>query len=129
MSMTVQQIDAERERIIAEVGDIGGVDVFHSNILVGVYTRPNVTQGGIHLPDATREEDGYQSKVGIVLKTGPLAFVDDRSTTFGGAKINVGDWVVFRIGDGLRMNINKTPCRIIPDTHIRMRVADPTIVW
>ena len=129
MSLTKQEVDNERERLKAAVGDVSGIDVFHSNVLIAIYTRPSRTKSGIHLPDSVQEEDGYQSKVGLVLAKGPLAFVDDRSTTFGGATIDVGDWVAIRINDGLSMKINGTACRIVTDTFIRMRVSDPTLVW
>lgn len=112
-----------------QLGDITGVDVMHNCVLVAIYQRPEKTRGGIILAEVTRDEDAYQSKVGLVIKTGPLAFKEDARTDFGGKSIAEGDWVLFRVSDSWSVSINKVPCRMLDDVKVRAIVPDPTLIW
>lgn len=53
---------------------IAGVQLLRNRVLVATYIRPEKTSGGIIRPDATREEDKWQGKAGLVLAVGPSAF-------------------------------------------------------
>lgn len=117
-----------RKAIIEAVGDLSGIEIMFNHILVGTHIRNKVTKGGIHLPDATVQEDEFQSKVGLVLKKGPMAFVDDESNQFFGQDVAVGDWIVYRVGDGWSMHINKSPCRLLADNNIRMKIQKPDAI-
>lgn len=125
----IGRADNPKQAIIDAVGDLSKIDVFFNHILVGIYPRPEKTKGGIIRPDTNRDEDAYQGKVALVLKKGPTAFVDDESNQFNGQTVNVGDWIVLRVGDGWPLNLRDTPCRMIQDTQIKLRVADPEIVF
>jgi len=107
------------------VGDLSGYDIFHNQILVAIYVRPEKTSGGIIRPGANVQEDEYQGKVGLVVKLGPTAFLDTDDETFHGQSVKVGDWVVFRVGDGWQLTIRDTACRILSDRTIRMRIKNP----
>jgi co-chaperonin GroES (HSP10) len=107
------------------VGDLSGYDIFHNQVLVTVYVRPNITAGGILRPDENIKEDEYQGKVGLVVKLGPAAFQDTDDETFNGQSLQIGDWVVFRTGDGWQLTIRDTACRILTDRTIRMRIKNP----
>jgi len=72
-----------KESILKELGDISGIEVFNTHVLIATYVRPN-TKSGIHLTDKYVEEDKYQGKVGLVVKKGPLAFVDEEQDWFKG---------------------------------------------
>lgn len=109
--------------------DISSVEVFHNQILIGVYVRPNMTKSGILLADQTRKEDEYQGKVGLVLKKGPMAFVSDSRVDFKGQDVQVGDWVVFRASDGWQLNIGDKLCRMLTDMDIKLRVGQPDLVF
>lgn len=111
------------------VGDISGINIFNNWILIAVYKRPEKTASGLYLTDNTRKEDEYQGKVGLVLKKGPLAFVDDDKTSFAEQNVNVGDWVVFRSSDGWALNVNGELCRMLQDIQIRMTVPSPDVVF
>jgi len=115
--------------ILKEIGDIDKVEVFNNQILCAIYVRPEKTKSGIILTSQTREEDKYQGKVGLVIKMGPEACVDETGKWFKNHTIEVGDWVYFRPSDGWAMNINGVPCRVIDDTDIRGRAAAPDIIW
>ena len=68
-----------REELRSAVGDLSGVEVFNTQVLVAVYIRPEKTSGGIIRPDSVREEDKYQGKVGLLLKKGRTAFIDEEA--------------------------------------------------
>lgn len=117
------------EVIRAEVGNIDGIDVYHNLILIGVYTRPEKTAGGIILSERTKKEDVYQGVVGLVLKVGPMAFKDDGTTKFHGQSLKPGEWCVFRPGDTHQVSINGVVCRLVEDSLIKLRVPHPDVVY
>lgn len=103
------------------------IEPLGTECLVAIYIRPSMTKGGIHLAGVTKDEDVYQGKVGLVIKTGPLAFVEDESHSWP-VKPKVGDWVVFRVGDTFPLVIGKRNCRLIDESNIRAIVNRPDIV-
>ena len=121
-------IDPKTE-LLNEVGDIKEVEIFNNQILCAIYIRPQKTKSGIILTEKYVDEDKYQGKVGLVLKMGPEAFVDDSGKWFKNMKLKVGDWVVFRPSDGWSVSINGKSCRILDDVAIRGRVQSPDIIW
>ena len=126
-----------KQAILDRVGDLEGIDVFGSDMLVAIYKRPEKTKSGLILTDTTRKEDIYQGKVGLVVKMGPFAYVDDDGNKF--RDINVGDWIVFRPSDGWQVTLNTlqrsiskddtVDCRIVGDGSVRMRVSDPDFIY
>jgi co-chaperonin GroES (HSP10) len=118
-----------REALLKEVGDLSGVEIFNMQVLVAVYIRPEKTKSGIILSDKTRDEDRFQSKVGLIVKKGPSAFVDDDGKWFSGLDIKEGDWIVFRPSDGWNVTVNGTLCRMLDDMSIRGRISHPDQVW
>jgi co-chaperonin GroES (HSP10) len=115
--------------LMKEVGDVSNVEIFNMQVLVAVYIRPEKTKSGIILSDKTRDEDRYQSKVGLIVKKGPSAFVDDGGKWFSGLDVNEGDWIVFRPSDGWNITVNGTLCRMLDDMSIRARISHPDQVW
>jgi co-chaperonin GroES (HSP10) len=119
----------------ARIGDIGHISVLHNQVLVATYLRPDKTVGGIILPGSAKKEDEYQGKVGLVIAKGPLAFVDDDRTQFGGQDINVGDWVAYRMSDGWQLTLKgratadnpkgEHHCRMLHDVDIKLVVSHP----
>ncbi|HQU24996.1 MAG TPA: hypothetical protein PKX13_12025 [Acidiphilium sp.] len=122
-----------RGELMKSMGDLDGIDVMHNQILVAIYKRPEKTAGGIFLSDKTRGEDVYQGKVGLVVKKGPLAFVDDGRNDFRGQDVEVGDWVGYRIQDGWSLIVNgpdgPVNCRMLEDVHIKLRVSSPDEIY
>lgn len=105
------------------------VELLHGKVLVAIYIAPEKTKGGLYRTTNDVKEDVWQGMVGLVMKQGPIAFVDDDNNKFGGVKIKDGeDWVAFTPGDGRRIQINGVDCRIIEDTQIMMRVQDPELI-
>lgn len=117
-----------RQKLLKEVGDISDIELFHNQVLLAVYLRPQKTKSGLYLTDKHVDEDRFQSKVGLLIKAGPQAFEQDGSW-FSGLSFNDNDWLVFRPSDGWSITINNVLCRIFDDINIRGRVPHPDAVW
>lgn len=117
-----------KEEILESIGDLSKVEVFHNQILVGIYMRGDKI-GSIFIPDKTQDEDRWQGKVGLVLKKGPLAFVNDGANDFHNQDVADNDWVIYRVSDGFSIDINGTHCRLLEDVHLKGRVDDPSVIY
>lgn len=128
-------IDPEQALLDSLPAGLKHFEVFHNRVLVATYVRPETTKGNIILPDRTLAEDRFQGKIGLVIKLGPLAFKDDNIAKFGGITVAVGDWVMYRPSDGWEMFFvdengrDGTPCRLIEDSNILGRTADPALIY
>ena len=128
MAMKMTHAGDPRAELMSSVGDISGIKIFNNWILVAVYKRPEKTLGGIILTDNTRKEDEYQGKVGLVLKKGPLAFVDDDKASFNGQDVKLGEWIAFRVSDGWSLEVNGVICRMLQDVQIRLGLPSPDVI-
>lgn len=127
---TVSRAADPKKAIWEKIGNkLDSIEVMFNMVLVATYIRPEKTSGGIIRPDSNVQEDIWQGKVGLVLKLGPTAFVDDDHNAFYGQKADVDDWCVYKVGDAWSLNINGYPCRIVRDSGIRLKVTDPSIVF
>ena len=63
-----------KEAILKKFGDLSGLQLFHADVLVATYLRPNITKGGIVLTDKYADEDKFQGKVGLIIAVGENAF-------------------------------------------------------
>jgi len=118
-----------KQKLLDDLGDISSVEIFNNQILVAVYIRPQKTKSGIYLSDQSREEDKVQGKVGLVVKKGPSAFVDDGNEWFKDVSVDLNDWVILRPSDGWSITVNNVLCRMIDDTAVRGKVDAPDRVW
>ena len=126
-------------RVIREsIGErlLGLVDVKMNQILVAVWKRPTArdTGGGkmLYLPEKSDmvAEQEYQGKTGLVLKMGPHAYVSDENVAYSDAdKVDVGDWVVFRAGEGMRLRLHGWDCILTTERGIKLRVPRPDEVY
>lgn len=117
------------ENIRKEMGDISDIEIFHNHVLVAVYIRPEKTKSGLYLSSQTRDEDKYQGKVGLIIKKGADAFIDESGKWFKGVNLDVGDWIYFRPSDGWQITVHGQLCRILDDTDVRGRIPTPDAVW
>ena len=120
-----------KDALIAKIGDVSGVELFHNQVLCAAYLSPGKTKGGILRPDQTKDEDLYQSKVGLILKMGPKAFLSEGAWSWPD-DMAVGDWVFFRVSDGWNTTVNSfrmNVCRILHDVDIRGRIPHPDMIW
>lgn len=109
--------------------NIDNYDLLHNLVLVGVYQRPEKTKGGIIITDNTKKEDIFQGVVGLVLKTGPGAFVDDEHNKFHGKSVKPGQWIQYRTSDTWKTSINGVICRVLEDAHVKAIIPHPDMVW
>lgn len=110
------------------LGDLSQIELFHNQVLLAVYIRPQRTKSGLFLTDAHTDEDRFQSKVGLLVAKGPQAFEQD-GNWFTGLDFREGDWLVFRPSDGWSITVNGVLCRIFDDINIKGRVPHPDAVW
>jgi co-chaperonin GroES (HSP10) len=130
MPYMIMEHDVDPKKAIQkELGDISSIEIYNNQILCAVYMRPEKTKSGLYLPDQHLSEDKTQSKVGLVLKKGPDAFIDSSQQWFKEMNISVGDWVVFRPSDGWGITVHGILCRILDDTNIKGRIQHPDQVW
>ena len=127
--MSMDHSSDPKAGILKDIGDLSTIELFNNQVLVAVYVRPNKTKSGIYLPDATVAEDKIQGKVGLVVKKGPLAFVDASNQWFTDIEVNEGDWVIFRPSEGWGITVNNLMCRILDDTAVRGKITSPDQVW
>ncbi|NBS71382.1 co-chaperone GroES [bacterium] len=127
--MIMEHATDPKQKLLDDIGDISAFEIFNNQILIAIYIRPNKTKSGIYLSDQSREEDKVQGKVGLVVKKGPAAFVDDTSEWFKDISVEVNDWVVIRPSDGWAITVNNVLCRIVDDTAVRGKIDVPDRVW
>lgn len=119
-----------KQAIFRGLGDLDDVELLFNDVLVAKYIREKVSTNLIAAAE-TQREDVWQGVVGLVLKVGPRAFVDDANNKFYGVTVERGDWVLYRSSDGWDKDIqmvgsyDAVKCRIIQDCHIRGRVKYP----
>ncbi|HKD58315.1 MAG TPA: hypothetical protein VKD45_12445, partial [Hyphomicrobiaceae bacterium] len=117
-----------------KLGDLSEMTLFHNSVLVAVYVRDPDNQQfesghKIILSDKTVGEDKWQGTVGLVLKKGPAAFVEDDNNRFYGCDVEIGQWVFFRASDGVAMNVKGVLCRRILDILIEGTIPNPDYVY
>lgn len=117
-----------KQKLIEELGDISSIELLNNQVLLALYIRPQKTKAGLFLTDQHTSEDRYQSKVGLLVKRGPEAFVDD-GNWFKGIEFKEHDWLVFRPSDGWPLTVNGVLCRVFDDISIKARVQNCDDVW
>lgn len=133
MGLSALKGDADRATKDGIINSFGAalddIEVMGNQVLVGIYIPPKVTKGGIIRPDENRDESKFQGKAFLVLKKGPLAFVDGGNISFKGQNIEEGDWVVGRVSDGWQLKLNGVECRMFDDIHIKLKIQNPDMVY
>ena len=116
------------DKLLCAVGDLSGFEIFHNQVLVAVYQRPEKTKSGLYLAKSTLDEDQFQSKIGLILRMGPQAFEDTGEWRWP-HKPERGAWIVFRPSEGWALGINGILCRMLADVSVKGRIASPDLVW
>lgn len=100
-----------------------------AKILVATFRQPEKTAGGLIKTQKFLQEDMYQGITGLVLKVGPLAFIDEGRVKFGGFKVDPFQWVIYKPENGRATELRGLHCRIIEDVNIDALVDDPELLW
>lgn len=129
---------AEAKKLFARVGDLSGIKLFGNRILVAKFERTTVgTSGLLHAAPKTQLEDQYQGKVGLVLKVGPTAFVDDEAhgIVWNGDSVKPGDWVFYYYADGIDMDVcpigstDQVHCKLLREGDVNGIVPRPDFLF
>ena len=95
-------------------------------LLVMPYMGKATTDGGVYIPDATRDREALATVVAYVLKIGPLAYKDPdkfgESTT---PWCKEGQWVCIGRYAGARFKIDGGEVRIINDDEVIATILEP----
>lgn len=126
--MPMSHEEDPKQNLLEQLGDISQVELFHNQVLLAVYLRPEKTKSGLILTANHLDEDKYQSKVGLLVKRGPLAFEQD-GNWFTGVTFQEHDWLIFRPSDGWSITVNGVLCRIFDDISIKGRAPHPDSVY
>ena len=126
--MPMSHDEDPKQNLLDQLGDISQVELFHNQVLLAVYLRPEKTKSGLILTANHLDEDKYQSKVGLLIKRGPLAFEQD-GNWFTGVTFQDHDWLIFRPSDGWSITVNGVLCRIFDDISIKGRAPHPDSVY
>jgi hypothetical protein len=147
--------DTVREHIYTQIGDLGSIRLFGSQVLCAIYIRPLMNpRTGLQYTAKQQAEDIAQGKTLMVLKTGPSAFsghAEYIAETWGQeGSPKPDDWVFARASTGEPMHIcldgarlvthedrrgdgqpsyeafqNGWPCRVLMDTDIIGLISKP----
>ena len=104
-------------------------DPIADEVMCAIYRRPTRTKSGLIITDQQQEEDIWQGKVGLILKMGPLAFSEDTDHHWGGKIPQVGDWVLWRVGDTFTFLLGDVHCKSVKDGNIKAILKKPDIVF
>ena len=126
--MLMSHEEDPKVKLLDQLGDISNIELFHNQVLLAVYLRPEKTKSGLILTADHLDEDRYQSKVGLLVKQGPLAFEQD-GNWFTGMTFQEHDWLIFRPSDGWSITVNGVLCRIFDDISIKGRAPHPDSVY
>jgi len=126
--MPMSHEEDPKKKLLEELGDTSNIELFHNQVLLAVYLRPEKTKSGLILTANHLDEDRYQSKVGLLVKRGPLAFEQD-GNWFTGVTFQDHDWLIFRPSDGWSITVNGVLCRIFDDISIKGRAPHPDSVY
>jgi co-chaperonin GroES (HSP10) len=133
---TVQDPDAyfeaDKRAIFDEVGDLSAIRVPLNRILVGVWVRSERREGsGIIIPDVVRDEDKWQGVSALVLKMGPHCYEENPEIAWQDEdRAKVGDWVLFRRGEGFRLRLFGRECVMLgAESAIKMILPRPDAVF
>jgi len=144
LSRMSDQRQAILDVIIPALADIH--PIYGNDVLTATYIEPEVTSGGIYLPDSRVNESIYQGKVGLVLLLGIDAFkyrdgfaffsrFDGEDDEAYNKRIRElipkqGEWVFYRpIGNLWKCTIKGFACQFVKDSEIKGRIINPKAIF
>ncbi len=137
MAIAYKLVHAEEpaKAIWRELGTmLEGFDIAAQGVLVATYKRPDdvKTSGNVILPHQVVKDDEFQSKTGLVVMLGRRAFEDDEHVKWHGFRCDVGDWVIFKASEGMKMLVGGgggVHCRLISDVYLKIKVPHADAVF
>lgn len=126
--MAMEHVEDPVAKLKDALGDLSKIEILHNQVLLAVYLRPEKTKSGLILTSQHLDEDKYQSKIGLLVKTGPQAFIDD-GNWFTGMSFAPDDWLMFRMSDCWKVTVNDVLCVLVDDVNIKARVPHPDAIY
>lgn len=133
----IKTYDSEHERseLLAQfdMEEMGAIHLPPVRIVVAKWVRTSA--GSIVMAEQTKKEDRFQSKVGLILAIGDLAFVDDDRHDWAGFKPKVGDWVLYHFSDGNDFDyspkgtFDRLPCKMISEGDVQAILPRPDFAY
>ena len=126
---------AEKQRILDDLGDLSAGTRAPEPSSGGDLGRPSErrTAGGsmLYIPDKVVDEDKWQGVSALVIKMGPHCYEPNDALAFlPEDHCTVGDWVMFRRGEGFRTKIWDRECVILDsERSIKMILPRPDLVF
>ena len=128
---------AEKQRLLDKIGDISDIQVTMNRILVAIWIPEEGLRwnGGktLILPDSVKDEDVFQCSAGLVLKMGAHAYNPQPGaalTFYDSDRCEVGDWVMFRRGEGIALNLWRNQGDLMESERgIKLVVGRPDAVY
>ena len=126
--------------ILEAVGDaVDKITVANNLILVGTYISSDVMSrikrddgsvAELVRADTNKAEDLWMGCMGLVLKHGPRAYVDEPELNifWHGQRAEVGQWVMFRYSSAWEAHLNEVSVRFVEDREIKAITDDPSII-
>jgi co-chaperonin GroES (HSP10) len=93
-------------------------------IALKLFTREQITEGGIILPEIVLSEDKYQSCSALVCAMGPEAYKGEKFER-SGPWCKVGDWVMIPRYEAVAVSYRGVALGLIPDDRILAVIKDP----
>lgn len=130
------QSQEEEDEAIKLIMELMGEDYEHmirpagARILVKIHQRTFLKNKkgedtGLIAPETVKEEDKYRSAVGLVVAAGPRAYNGKRFNV-GGAYCKIGDFVIFPLHAGSKVDYKGHKMRLIFDDNVEGVTKDPS---
>lgn len=121
------------ELVFKHLGDLSQYTVLGTSVLVATYIKSRWTAGGIMMTDKAVDEDRWQGKVGLVVKTGEDAFKYTYTSAgaydYTGPKPDVGKYIMYHASDARELAIKGISCKLIDASLIKLIVPDPDAIY
>ncbi len=129
-----------KSAILNAIGDaVDKITVANNLVLVGTYISSDVISKikdntgktvELYASDINKAEDLWMGCMGLVLKKGKLAFVDDERLNifWHGQTVDLHQWVLFRYSSAWETHLNGVSVRFVEDREIKGITDDPSII-
>lgn len=122
--------DVARDEIFADLKpylDKTELRIFGKDVAICVFSRAGkVSAGGIEYPKSYKEDE-FQGITGLVIALGPLCSGIEFERWFGGRPPQVGDWIGYRVQDGIRFAMGGQIIRLIQFEYLRFGTNVPDL--
>ncbi len=122
--------DSQKAMIFAMLDEaLAQMQLLGNRVFLATYITPQISRGGILMPEKRIDASRFEGKAGLVLAIGATAFKYDGAWPWESPKPAVGDWVWYRSSDAPECGFNEVYCREIEDNLIKGIIKDPSKIF